>query len=91
MIVVTIVAHWPNGFWAAKNGWEFPILLLAGSLAITLIGFGSWSLDAALNLTYPDWLTPGWLAPEHPRRGGAAGDPFDPSGAGQRRSRVTRL
>jgi putative oxidoreductase len=62
LIVVTIVAHWPNGFWAQKNGWEFPILLLAGSFALALIGFGTWSLDAALNLTYPDWLTPAWLA-----------------------------
>jgi putative oxidoreductase len=62
MIVVTIVAHVPNGFWAQKNGWEFPILLLAGSFAIALIGFGSWSLDAALSLTYPDWLTTAWLA-----------------------------
>jgi putative oxidoreductase len=62
LIVVTIVAHWPNGFWAQKNGWEFPILLLAGSFALALIGFGTWSLDAALNLTYPEWLTPAWLA-----------------------------
>ncbi len=61
MIVVTIVAHWPNGFWVTKNGWEFPIQLLAGSLAIALIGFGTWSLDAALQLTYPDWFTPAWL------------------------------
>jgi putative oxidoreductase len=61
MIVVTIVAHWSNGFWVAKNGWEFPILLLAGSFAIALVGFGTWSLDAALDLTYPDWLLPTWL------------------------------
>jgi putative oxidoreductase len=62
MIVVTIVAHVPNGFWVQKNGWEFPILLLAGSFAIALIGFGTWSLDAALSLTYPDWFAPAWLA-----------------------------
>jgi putative oxidoreductase len=62
MIVVTIVAHWPKGLWAQNGGWEFPILLVAGSLAIALIGFGTWSLDSALNLTYPDWLTPAWLA-----------------------------
>lgn len=54
-------AHWSNGFWVAKNGWEFPILLLAGSFAISLVGFGTWSLDAALDLTYPDWLLPAWL------------------------------
>jgi putative oxidoreductase len=60
-IVVTVVAHWPSGFWAAKNGWEFPILLVAGSFALTLVGFGAWSLDNALNLTFADWLTPAWL------------------------------
>jgi|SRR5919108_2338353 putative oxidoreductase len=57
MIVVTWVAHWPSGFWSAKNGWEFPILLLAGSFALALIGFGGWSLDSALRLTYSAWLT----------------------------------
>lgn len=61
MIVVTIVAHVPKGFWTQEGGWEFPILLLAGSFAIALIGFGSWSLDAVFKLTFPDWLTPAWL------------------------------
>jgi putative oxidoreductase len=61
MIVVTLVAHWSNGFWVTKNGWEFPILLVAGSFAVALVGFGAWSLDAALSLTYADWLAPVWL------------------------------
>lgn len=61
MIVVTVVAHWSNGFWATKNGWEFPILLVAGSFALALVGFGAWSLDAGLGLTYPDWLPSAWL------------------------------
>jgi putative oxidoreductase len=65
MVVVTIVAHLPAGFWAGGGkqmaGWEFPVPITAGALAVALIGNGGWSLDRALNLTYPDWLTPAWI------------------------------
>ena len=63
LVVVTIVAHWPQGFWAGggKVGWEFPVPLAAGALAIALTGNGAWSLDRLLGLTYPDWLLPAWL------------------------------
>ena len=63
LVVVTIVAHWPQGFWAGggKVGWEFPVPLAAGALAIALAGNGAWSLDRFLGLTYPDWLLPAWL------------------------------
>jgi putative oxidoreductase len=63
LIVVTIVAHWSQGFWAGggKVGWEFPVPLLAGALAIALAGNGAWSLDRLLGLAYPDWLLPAWL------------------------------
>jgi putative oxidoreductase len=64
LVVVTIVAHWPQGFWAGggKVGWEFPLPLAAGGLAIALAGNGGWSLDRLLGLVYPDWLLPAWLA-----------------------------
>jgi putative oxidoreductase len=65
MLIVTIVAHWPAGFWAGGGkqvaGWEFPLPLTVGALAVALIGNGGWSLDAALNLSYPDWLIPAWV------------------------------
>jgi len=63
LVVVTIVAHVAQGFWAGggKVGWEFPIPLAAGGLAIALAGNGAWSLDRLLGLTYPDWLLPVWL------------------------------
>jgi len=56
LIVVT-------GFWAGggKVGWEFPVPLAAGGLAIALAGNGAWSLDRLLGLVYPDWLLPAWL------------------------------
>jgi putative oxidoreductase len=64
LVVVTVVAHWKQGFWAGggKVGWEFPVPLAAGGLAIALAGHGSWSLDRLLGLVYPDWLLPAWLA-----------------------------
>src|SRR5205823_12013628 len=63
MVAVTLIAHVPQGFWAGggKVGWEFPLPLAAGGLAIALAGNGSWSLDRLLGLTYPDWLLPAWL------------------------------
>ncbi|MDP9274469.1 MAG: DoxX family protein, partial [Chloroflexota bacterium] len=65
LVVVTVVAHWPQGFWASSGSgkvwWEFPVPLLAGALAIALAGNGSWSLDRLLGLVYPDWLLPAWL------------------------------
>jgi putative oxidoreductase len=63
LVVVTVVAHWAQGFWAGggKVGWEFPLPLAVGALAIALAGNGAWSLDQLLGLTYPEWLVPAWL------------------------------
>ena len=63
LVVVTIVAHWSQGFWAGggKVGWEFPVPLATGGLAIALAGNGTLSLDRLLSLVYPDWLLPAWL------------------------------
>lgn len=61
LLIVTLVAHWPKGFWSHNGGIEFPLPLAAGGLAIALLGNGGWSVDAALGLTYADWLMPAWL------------------------------
>ena len=63
LVVVTVVAHWSQGFWAGggKVGWEFPLPLATGALAIALAGNGAYSLDRLLGLVYPDWLLPVWL------------------------------
>jgi putative oxidoreductase len=60
LVVVTIVAHVPKGFWAQEGGWEFPVPVAAGALAIALIGNGQYSLDAVLGLKYPDTLVGLW-------------------------------
>jgi putative oxidoreductase len=66
LVIVTLVAHRPAGFWAGGGkqmpGVEFPIPLTAGALAAALLGPGGWSLDAALSLSWPLELTWGWLA-----------------------------
>ncbi|HEY8807500.1 MAG TPA: DoxX family protein [Candidatus Limnocylindria bacterium] len=58
MVVVTIVAHVPQGFWAGggKVGWEFTLPLAAAAFSSALLGNGAWSLDSALGLTYSDQL-----------------------------------
>ncbi len=39
LLVVTVVAHWPQGFWAGggKVGWEFPVPLLAVRVAVRIV------------------------------------------------------
>lgn len=63
LVVVTIVAHVPQGFWAGggKVGWEFPLPLAAAALAVALLGNGTWSLDRAFGLTYSETLLWSWL------------------------------
>ena len=60
LVVVTIVAHVPKGFWAHEGGWEFPVPVAAGAFAVGVIGNGRYSLDAVLGLTYPDTLVGLW-------------------------------
>ena len=53
-------AHWPRGFWNRDNGFEFPLSLAAGVVAILLIGPGAISVDEAAGLAISDtvrlWL-----------------------------------
>ena len=60
LVVVTIVAHVPKGFWSGNGGWEFPVPLAAGAFAVALIGNGQYSLDGVLGLRYPDTLVGLW-------------------------------
>jgi putative oxidoreductase len=64
LVVVTVVAHVPQGFWAGggKVGWEFTLPLAASAFAAALLGNGGWSLDSALGLGYSDTLRWTWLA-----------------------------
>ena len=59
MAVAIVAVHVPNGFWNANRGYEFPLQILAAALAISLIGYGPWSVDAAIGLRLPEPAT--WL------------------------------
>ncbi len=48
MVVAILVVHLPNGFSATKNGYELPLLYLAFAAVFAFVGFGAYSLDAAL-------------------------------------------
>jgi putative oxidoreductase len=47
-VVIIAAAHWKRGFFNRDNGYEFPLSLGAGIVAILLGGAGRVSLDAAI-------------------------------------------
>jgi putative oxidoreductase len=53
-VVIILKSHLPRGFWNRDNGFEFPLALAAGIVAIGLIGPAGISLDAALGIAPTD-------------------------------------
>lgn len=51
MTVAMLTVHRGKGFLSSNNGSEMPLLYVAGAIALALVGFGAWSLDAALGLS----------------------------------------
>jgi putative oxidoreductase len=49
MVTAVIAVHWPNGFFANKSGYEYPLTLLAISLALLISGGGMASIDRAVS------------------------------------------
>jgi putative oxidoreductase len=52
-MVMAISTHWKNGFFGAKGGYEYPLALLAMSLALGVAGAGALSLDGLLKFAMP--------------------------------------
>ncbi|MCJ1675488.1 DoxX family protein [Rathayibacter sp. VKM Ac-2929] len=48
MLVATFLVHLPFGIFAADGGYELPLALIGGALALTIAGAGRISVDAAL-------------------------------------------
>ena len=46
MLVAIITVHWSKGFAASKGGVEFPLSVLAGSLALVFSGAGAFALGS---------------------------------------------
>jgi putative oxidoreductase len=59
MLVAAISVHWRNGLFVATNGVEVPLLNSAVMVGISLIGFGTYSLDYVLGLA--SLWTPGLI------------------------------
>ena len=53
MAMATFKTHWKNGFWLNKGGYEYSLVLLIVSIAIGLIGPGSYSLDTLFGINLP--------------------------------------
>lgn len=52
-IVIILKVHLPNGFWNGQKGYEYPLALAGGVLAILGLGPGRISADAAIGLALP--------------------------------------
>jgi putative oxidoreductase len=50
MIVAAVSVHWKNGLFAQSNGIELALFYGTVAVALALIGFGTYSLDAVLGL-----------------------------------------
>lgn len=50
MIVAILSVHAPKGFWASNGGYELNTMNIAGALTLAFVGFGAFSLDAALGV-----------------------------------------
>lgn len=60
MVVAIATVHWPHGLFAQNNGIEVPLLYLTAAAALALTGYGAYSLDAALGLTWQPEVA--WIA-----------------------------
>ncbi len=56
MLMAVAKFHWKNGFSNAHHGFEYPLSLMAVSIALGLLGPGSYSLDALFGIALPETL-----------------------------------
>lgn len=47
LVVAIVRFKWKDGF---QGGWDWPLSVLAGTVALLLLGAGSWSIDHLLGL-----------------------------------------
>jgi putative oxidoreductase len=54
MLVAIATIHLAKGFWNARGGVEFPLVILASAVALALTGPGSYSVDRWLHIALPE-------------------------------------
>jgi putative oxidoreductase len=52
MAVAAVSVHWKSGFFLAKNGYEYTLVLGLAALSLAFTGPGAFSLDALLGLPF---------------------------------------
>jgi putative oxidoreductase len=60
MVVAIATVHWEHGVFAQNNGIELPLLYAVGAASFAFSGFGAYSLDALLGLSWAPSVT--WVA-----------------------------
>jgi putative oxidoreductase len=60
LLIAILTIHLTRGFWNRDGGYEFPLALIGGLLALSLVGPGSASIDRLIRLSLPEPAT--WLA-----------------------------
>ncbi|MGW1787844.1 DoxX family protein [Streptomyces tubercidicus] len=57
VMTVAGTVKWPKGLWVQNDGYEYPMVLVVVSAALSLTGPGRWSLDHVLGITpWPVWV-----------------------------------
>jgi putative oxidoreductase len=59
MVVAIVLVHWAKGFFNAKGGYEFALLVATSMLALAITGPGTYSLDHLLGIRLPEPAT--WI------------------------------
>jgi putative oxidoreductase len=57
MVTATVVVHWSKGPWGSEGGYEQTLTNLAVAAAVAVAGAGRYSLDGALGISLPVWLS----------------------------------
>jgi putative oxidoreductase len=60
LLIAILTVHLTRGFWNHDGGYEFPLALIGGLVALSLVGPGTLSVDRLVHLSLPQPAT--WLA-----------------------------